>query len=379
MKNYLGMSHGHVSWIDAYKGVLIVLVVLGHVIGGAVHIMPEEMGSRNVAEYAFKFIYSFHMPAFFFIAGVTFGMGRKKAYSEFVLRKVRRLLVPYFLFGIVSALLYLVMSGNFNSSVTNHATDTYYAGKTGIAWWMPFLGLLHGGGWPNGQGFIANSVLWFLPCMFTVEMAYYLLDRAVPCRCHQLVAGSLLLLLAYPLKCLLPPMLPLGLSKLPYYLPFMILGRWLPSKVRTNRFAPTLGVTLFIALAVGVIVTPNAWYATQSWKWSLVFIGLAVLGSLMPICLIDLLDWRFVRASGTASMTIMLLHKFLVVAMQLKIPVFREMSAFGGWRMIAATMAITVVSVITCVAADSLILSLAPWMLGAVSSVKSNGAAKRNT
>ncbi len=361
------MTQDHVNWIDAYKGVLIVLVVIGHIIGGGIHLMPEGTVSRNVSEYAFKFIYSFHMSAFFFIAGVTFGMGRKKAYSEFVLRKVRRLLVPYLLFGIVSAVLYLALSGDFNSSVANHATDTYYAGKTGVAWWMPFLGLLHGGGWPNGHGFIANSVLWFLPCMFTVEMAYYLLDRAVPCRCHQLVACSLLLLFAYPIKYLLPPMLPWGLSKLPYYLPFMILGRWLPSEVRANRHSPILGLILFFALAVGVIVTPNAWYATQSWKWSLVFIGLAFGGITSLLYLIDLLDWRLVRVCGASSMTIMLLHKFLVIPMQLKTPCLRTMSSQGGWRMAIATATITLVSLLLCVIADCLLRSFAPWVLGTTS------------
>ena len=65
---FTGMSQDHVGWIDAYKGVLIVLVVLGHVIGGEVHLIPEGMLTRTVAEFLFKFIYSFHMPAFFFIA-----------------------------------------------------------------------------------------------------------------------------------------------------------------------------------------------------------------------------------------------------------------------------------------------------------------------
>ena len=256
------------------------------------------------------------------------------------------------------------MSGNFNSSVAHHATDTYYAGKTGIAWWVPFLGLLHGGGWPNGQGFIANSVLWFLPCMFTVEMAYYLLDKAVPCRCHQLFAGGLLLLFVYPLKSLLPSMLPWGLSKLPYYLPFMIFGRWMPAEVRTNRLAPILGVIMFIALAAGVIATPNAWYATQFWKWSLAFIGLAFVGTTSLLYLIDLLDWRLVRVCGASSMTIMLLHKFLVIPMQLKMPCLRTMSSQGGWRMAVATATITLVSLLLCVTSDWLLRCFAPWVLG---------------
>ena len=372
MKKTEDSSKIHVGWIDAYKGVLIILVVLGHVIGGGIHLMPEGTFSRTVAEYAFKFIYSFHMPAFFLIAGVTFGMGRRKTFSEFLGRKAQRLLVPYFFFGIASGVLYLALSGYFDTAVANHATDSYYAGKTGIAWWVPFVGLLHGGGWPNGLGFISNSVLWFLPCLFSVEIAYYLLDWSMSNQRGQLLIAGLLLLVVQPLGCLLPQELPWGFSKLPYFLPFMVMGRWMPAAVRTSRVATIIGATLLVALAGGVIATPNAWYATQNWRWSLIFTGLAIMGVVSLSCLIRFADFRMVRLLGMTSMTIMLLHKFLVVAMQLKIPVLRALSSAGGWRMAIATGGITAVSLFICVGADWFIRTIAPWMLG----MKSSAATK---
>ena len=363
------MNKGHVSWIDAYKGVLIILVVLGHVIGGGIHLMPEGMFSRIIAEYVFKFIYRFHMSAFFFIAGVTFSMGRRKSFSEFLLRKVRRLLVPYFVFGFISAILYLGLSGSFSSSISSHATDTYYAGKTGIAWWVPFAGLIHAGGWPKGQGFVANSVLWFLPCLFSVEVVYFLFDRTVRNRGVQFLVASLLLLFVLPLGRLLPHILPWGLAKLPYYLPFFVMGRWMPPEVRANSIATTVGAMLLVVLVVGIVATPNAWLANESWGWSLVFLGLAIVGTAAFFCLVDLFDWRLLRICGTASMTIMLLHKFLVIFLQHKVSLLRGMIVSGGWRMSVAMVGITVATTSVCIVLDWLIRRLAPWMLGDTNSL----------
>ncbi len=352
------------TWIDSFRGMLILLVVAGHAIGGGIHLMPDGAFSQTMAEYSFKCIYSFHMPAFFFVSGVTFGLGKHRPFRDFLRRKARRLVVPYLIFGVLSGSLYLALSGVFNSVVANHATDTYYADKSAIAWWVPFVGLLHGGGWPNGQGFIANSVLWFLPCLFMVEIAYFILDRALPFRTPQLVFAVLLLLAVYPLGRLLPEGMPWGLSRLTYFLPFFIFGRWTPAKLCPERASSITGAILLLVLIAGVIATPNAWYANKSWGWSLVFIGLALAGTMAFFFLKHLLDLRLMRVCGIASMTIMLLHKFLVVLLELKVPFFRDMIASGGWQMAGATFAVVAISTLSCLIADRLIQRYAPLILG---------------
>lgn len=45
--------------LDNFKGILIFLVVLGHIVG------VSKEGVENIVNY----IYSFHMPAFVFISG----------------------------------------------------------------------------------------------------------------------------------------------------------------------------------------------------------------------------------------------------------------------------------------------------------------------
>lgn len=61
-------------WIDSFKGVLILLVVLGHS-------MQFFLGDKCYDNYWWNLIYSFHMPAFMAISGylqfgkVTVGWG----------------------------------------------------------------------------------------------------------------------------------------------------------------------------------------------------------------------------------------------------------------------------------------------------------------
>ena len=58
-------------WIDSLKGFSIILVVLGHVIGGYQR-RGSFASSQPVFHDIYNFIYSFHMPLFFIISGFLF-------------------------------------------------------------------------------------------------------------------------------------------------------------------------------------------------------------------------------------------------------------------------------------------------------------------
>ena len=59
------MVNGRNRSVDAVKGILIFLVVIGHVLLGTL--------DENIIRYT---IYSFHMPAFFFVSGYLLDMER---------------------------------------------------------------------------------------------------------------------------------------------------------------------------------------------------------------------------------------------------------------------------------------------------------------
>lgn len=72
-------------YLDVMKGILIILVILGHSI--------QDTISDYQNNFLFRFIYSFHMPLFFAISGyLTF----KNKYDKTLLKKrALQLLVPF--------------------------------------------------------------------------------------------------------------------------------------------------------------------------------------------------------------------------------------------------------------------------------------------
>lgn len=73
--------------IDIIKGVLIILVLLGHSIS-------LVYGESCVDNIVFKIIYSFHMPLFVFVSGYLFQKSLQKKFKDLLGQKIKRLIVP---------------------------------------------------------------------------------------------------------------------------------------------------------------------------------------------------------------------------------------------------------------------------------------------
>ena len=86
-------------WIDAWRGILIILVVLGHAVGGAEHFSSTP--HAGALDYVYRLIYGFHMAAFFFLAGMLWRPSGID-FVAFVRKKFHRLMVPYFIWGCIS-------------------------------------------------------------------------------------------------------------------------------------------------------------------------------------------------------------------------------------------------------------------------------------
>lgn len=71
-------------YLDLAKGIGIILVVWAHANGP---------GS--------SFIYQFHMPFFFFISGLLFDFSKKESVSQFVVKKMKSLYIPFVVWNIV--------------------------------------------------------------------------------------------------------------------------------------------------------------------------------------------------------------------------------------------------------------------------------------
>lgn len=127
-----------IVWIDIAKGLLIFLVILGHC---------------EVYDGIKYFIYSFHMGAFFFLSGLTFST--KSSPKNFLIKKIKSLILPYLLFSLV-----LTIYNYIKHIVFDYAFNL----KDAI---MSFIFPISGKYESSVYG------LWFLPCIFLTELLLY--------------------------------------------------------------------------------------------------------------------------------------------------------------------------------------------------------------
>ncbi len=102
-----------IAWADALKGILIMLVVLGH----SIQAVMKEQGVDFTEDYLWNLIYSFHMPAFIAVSGyLAYGksvVGGKSAWIKTSFRRFRQLMIPYLIWSVA---LFFV----------NHNVEYYY-------------------------------------------------------------------------------------------------------------------------------------------------------------------------------------------------------------------------------------------------------------
>lgn len=93
------------KWVDAVKGMAIYLVILGH------YIQYATSKDYNFASNCiFQIIYSFHMPLFMMMSGYLFGYSMNKySIKDGIVAKIRGVLIPCIVWGIITYLIELVM------------------------------------------------------------------------------------------------------------------------------------------------------------------------------------------------------------------------------------------------------------------------------
>ncbi len=113
------------DWLDALRGIAIILVILGHVIGGL-----EQFGGGN-GHYLRQIVYSFHMPLMFMISGYVvknYTVDKENAssnvylsyISDFIKKTLLSLYVPYLIWGYLFwAVKYFIYAGNESVTLTD--------------------------------------------------------------------------------------------------------------------------------------------------------------------------------------------------------------------------------------------------------------------
>jgi acyltransferase len=147
-------SSQRIGWIDTLKGIGIFLVFLGHLL---------TYSQEGIVRY----IFSFHMPLFFFISGFFFKHSDAGGGSlKFIMKTVRLRMVPYVSFGILTYCIWvshiiLIKNGKLQSLAP--LPESLFI--------KPVIGMLYGNGI---HGWLTHNVLlWFLACLMITELFFY--------------------------------------------------------------------------------------------------------------------------------------------------------------------------------------------------------------
>jgi uncharacterized membrane protein YcfT len=103
-------SGPRVEWVDAARGIGIVLVVFAHDVRGL-----ELVGTSPLATQVDRLIYAFHMPLFFFLAGLFARQSARRGARAFVTEKLRVIAYPYLLWSLLQGVLQVAMTSETNS------------------------------------------------------------------------------------------------------------------------------------------------------------------------------------------------------------------------------------------------------------------------
>lgn len=159
-----------VLWIDTLRTITIFSIVLVH--------------TGRISDVFIRYVVSFYIPIFFFISGLFLKESiRDQAFIDFAKIRLRRLLIPYLTFGIISYIFWIFLFGKLKGDVLPENPILYFLANT-----------LYGVG---GYGWLEyNIALWFFPCLLVTELSFFFLIR-LPSRRALIAALFFLSIIGY--------------------------------------------------------------------------------------------------------------------------------------------------------------------------------------
>lgn len=126
------------NMVDIVKGLAIVLVTYEHTAQG---MFSRGWWTGPSRQFSYSYVYSFHMPAFFFLAGLfVSGSIQRRGPTGFILEKMKTLLYLYLTWAILLLAIEPLISRFKNSSMPVHWANFPVSLINGFAgWFFPVL------------------------------------------------------------------------------------------------------------------------------------------------------------------------------------------------------------------------------------------------
>ncbi|WP_026506366.1 acyltransferase family protein [Butyrivibrio sp. MC2013] len=157
-----------VGYVDTFRGIGIILMIIGHV------------GFWGTFSY---FFHAFHMPMFFFVTGYFW---KKEEISSFISKRIRTLLLPYFVWTLFHFFIWLFVRSATDISVSEALFHIFLVNTTKV----PLTGI------------------WFLTALFIASLIYAMVCASTDNVYVQTVIIAIIALTGNLLPLLLPFRLP---------------------------------------------------------------------------------------------------------------------------------------------------------------------------
>ena len=307
-------------WIDIARGISIILIVYGH--------------SVVIGNKIYMYLYSFNVPVFFFISGLTFCNNGKldnygfddRPFLNFVDKTIKKLIYPYFIWGGISILIY-----NFMARITivslGYKKEIYTLKQ---CFWGLFYGNVRNGymDW--------NRPLWFLPCIVIVEVIVFLLCKiGKKYGCMKFILNASMVIsinwifimsfLKKNQKLSLPWELETSISMLSFFIIAVVLRN--NEKIRRSYKKIRENNKIIAICFISIVVILNSWVAiyngyidvsTDLFENPMLFLICSNMG-ILTVCVSAIIieSNLWLEYIGRNSMTILVMHKFPVMIFRL--------------------------------------------------------------
>ncbi|WP_342042163.1 acyltransferase family protein [Bacillus sp. OTU2372] len=135
------------DWLDIGKGLGMLLVMLGH---------------ADIPTPLKTYIYTFHMPLFFFLSGYLYNKEKFPSLKVFFKKRTKSLILPYLSFSFMAYLWFLLLNYiglvNYKKNLLTPLLGSVIAERKSI--WT-----------------VHTGALWFVACLFCTELLFYFIAK----------------------------------------------------------------------------------------------------------------------------------------------------------------------------------------------------------
>lgn len=326
-----------IKWIDYLKAIGIFLVVLGH---------------SNPLSSIRKWIYSFHMPLFFIVSGLTFNPEKYNNTKEFMKHKAKTILLPYLMINLFTIPFYL-----YYFKILNFTSVTILD---------IFKGILIAN---NDIIVLVNGPTWFLPTLFLTDVLLYLIYKIFKGNKSNIaIIGIFLLLIGYVESITSGDIImPWHLNSIPVCTFFTVIGflckDYITKEEGKSKLSQILYGILFIIIGaiIAVKFNGNVSFGGNNYK-SILLTTSSVLLTVSGFSLIwmkiknENIIMRLWGYIGKNTLIVLGVHKIIIYIFRYFIPEFKKVSL--------ESTVIGVIIFILCIPLIWIVKKFMPFLIG---------------